>query len=269
MNRPLADFAIRALSAGVLGAAMLAAIVFGGVWGVAGLASAIGSLAGAELAAITRRERRAPDVVAGLAAIAALPFVVARFGAAGIAPVFAALVAGALAWHVSFRSLRLADTATTVFGVAYIGLAFAHLVLLRQLDGGVALCLVMVLSVWANDVFAYLVGSTLGRTPLALRISPKKTWEGFAAGSLATTLVWAVAGSALIDLPAIWLVTIGGVASLAAAIGDLAESRIKREMMVKDSGRLLPGHGGFLDRFDSFMLVTVVTYHTLLLAGAR
>jgi len=267
MSRPLADFAIRALSAGLLGAVMLVAILFGGVWGVAALASVIGVLAGVELTTITRRDRRAPDTVAGLAAIAALPLVTARFGADGIASVFAALAVGALVWHVAFRSLRLADTAITVFGVAYVGLAFAHLVLLRQLTDGVSLCLVMVLGVWANDVFAYLAGSTFGRTPMAPRISPKKTWEGFAAGTLATTLVWTVAGTILTDLAPGLLITVGIAASLAAAIGDLAESRIKREMMVKDSGRLLPGHGGFLDRFDSFILVTVVTYHVLASAG--
>lgn len=269
MSRPLADFAIRALSAGLLGAVMLATILYGGVWGVAALASVIGVLAGAELVAITRRERRTPNTLAGLAAIVALPLAAARFGADGIAPVLAALVVGALIWHVAFRSLRLADTAITVFGAAYIGLPFAHLVLLRQLPDGVSLCLVMVFGVWANDVFAYLAGSTFGRTPMAPRISPKKTWEGFLAGTLATTLVWAVVGTMLTDLPLDRLIIVGLAASLAAAIGDLAESRIKREMMVKDSGRLLPGHGGFLDRFDSFILVTIVTYHVLVLAGAR
>ncbi|MDP2299220.1 MAG: phosphatidate cytidylyltransferase [Coriobacteriia bacterium] len=269
MTAPLADFAVRTTSAALLGAVMLVAIVFGGVWGVAILVSAIGVLVAAEFYTLTRRERRTPNEVFGLTAVFALPLATARYGSAGLATTVSVLIVAALVWHVAIRSVRLSDTAVTVFGVAYIGFTLAHLVLMRQLAGGVALCLLLVFGVWANDVFAYLAGSSIGRTPLAPRISPRKTWEGFAAGTLATTLVWVVGGSYLTSMAWPSLVFVGLSASAAAALGDLAESRFKREVMVKDSGTLLPGHGGFLDRFDSFILVTVVAYYTLTLVGVR
>jgi phosphatidate cytidylyltransferase len=248
---------------------MLGAILFGGLWGVAALAAAIGVLAATEFYALTRRERRTPNEIFGLTAVAAMPFAAAGFGETGLAGVVGVFVIAALVWHVTFRAVRLADTAVTVFGAVYIGYTLAHLVLIRTLADGTMLCLTLALSVWANDVFAYLAGSTLGRTPLAPRISPKKTWEGFAAGTLATTLTWTVVGSQLTSVPMLQCVLIGLGASCAAAVGDLAESRFKREVKVKDSGRLLPGHGGFLDRFDSFILVTIVSYYALLLAGVR
>lgn len=269
MTAPLTDFAVRAGSAGLLGAIMLAAIIFGGVWGVAVLAAGIGVLAAIEFYALTRRERRTPNELFGLAAVIAAPLSTARYGNAGLATTVAVLVIAALVWHVAIRSVRLSDTAVTVFGAAYVGLTLAHLVLIRQLDNGVMFCLILVFGVWANDIFAYLAGSAFGRTPFAPRISPKKTWEGFAAGTLATVLVWVMGGSYLTDLTWPVLTVLGLTASAAAALGDLAESRFKREVMVKDSGRLLPGHGGFLDRFDSLILVTVVTYYVLLVVGAR
>ena len=105
--------------------------------------------------------------------------------------------------------------------------------------------------VWANDVFAYLVGVALGRHKMAPRISPHKSWEGFAGGIVGATVTAAVVGKFWVG-GEMWLWTIFGiVVALAAVGGDLAESWFKRAAGVKDSGRLLPGHGGLLDRFDA------------------
>ena len=129
--------------------------------------------------------------------------------------------------------------------------------------------LTIILSVWANDVFAYLIGSTMGRHKLAPRISPGKSWEGLAAGTLFTVAIW-IGLHFVIDSPVslTWLALTDVGVSAAAIVGDLAESRLKREAGVKDSGRLLPGHGGFLDRFDSLILVSVVAYYLLVWGGA-
>jgi len=105
--------------------------------------------------------------------------------------------------------------------------------------------------VWANDVFAYLVGVTMGRHKMAPHLSPNKSWEGFAGGVVGATAVSAVVGRLWIGGD-VWLwMAFGLVVALAAVGGDLAESRLKRAAGVKDSGRLLPGHGGMLDRFDA------------------
>ena len=94
-------------------------------------------------------------------------------------------------WHVFFVRVRTSDTATTVFGAVYTGFLLAYLVLiLRVFDYGMILAFAVVLSVWANDSLAYLVGSTLGRHKMAPRISPKKSWEGFVAGIAGSMIVW-------------------------------------------------------------------------------
>jgi phosphatidate cytidylyltransferase len=261
---------VRTVTALALGVVILGVLFYGGVWGVAGIVAVIAALAVTEFYALARHERRRLNEFVGLLATIAMPLVAVPWGLTGITGVVAALVIASLVWHVLIPRVRLADTALTVFGAAYIGFTLAHVVLIRQFAEGTLLVLVMLFGVWANDVLAYTVGTAVGRRPLAPAISPKKTWEGLAAGTLATIAVWLI-GGALLDLAieTAWLVAIGLAASVAAVIGDLAESRIKREVHTKDSGRLLPGHGGFLDRFDAFILISIVTYYLLLAAGVR
>jgi phosphatidate cytidylyltransferase len=143
------------------------------------------------------------------------------------------------------------------------------------------LVLAILLSVWAADVGAYFVGSLLGRHKLAPAISPGKSWEGFIGGILGSVVVWVVAlglpdtgvswleGISIADtgLTLGWVVAIGVSVAVAGLFGDLVESRIKREVGAKDSGSLLPGHGGFLDRFDSLIVVSVVAYYMLVWGG--
>ncbi len=119
--------------------------------------------------------------------------------------------------------------------------------------------------VWANDVFAYLVGVALGRHKMAPRISPHKSWEGFAGGIVGATTVAAVVGRWWAG-GEMWLWALFGlVVALAAVGGDLAESWFKRAAGVKDSGRLLPGHGGLLDRFDATLGAVPVAFLFLLI----
>ena len=164
---------------------------------------------------------------------------------------------------------RTADTAETVFGTLYTGFLLAYIVLLRSYDSGLVLALAVVLSVWLNDVGAYLVGSTIGQHKMAPRVSPKKSWEGLAAGTLACMGLWDLfrCPQAGIELP--FALACGVAVAVASVVGDLAESRMKREAGVKDSGTILPGHGGFLDRLDSLILVCVVAYWVFWWGGVR
>ncbi|MDZ4654563.1 MAG: phosphatidate cytidylyltransferase [Coriobacteriia bacterium] len=265
----LSALVVRTTTAGLLGVAFLGAILFGKYIGLAVVISVVASLAVAEFYALSRRERRLPNELFGWAAVAAMPFAAAVYGNFGLTAVVSALIIASLLWHLMFRQVRAMDTAITVFGAVYVGFTLSHFVLIRQLDAGTELALATIISVWANDSFAYLVGSAIGRHKMAPRISPNKSWEGFIAGTVFTIGVWvAVYFLASTGLSLGSHIMIGITASAAAVVGDLAESRLKREAGVKDSGKGLPGHGGFLDRFDSLTLVSIVTYYMLLFGGA-
>jgi phosphatidate cytidylyltransferase len=192
------------------------------------------------------------------------------WGLPGLSAVVTGLIAASLVWHTLFVQVRTADTALTVFGAVYTGFLLAYFVLVRSLDAGLVLSIVLIASVWANDVGAFFIGSLLGKHRLAPHISPKKSWEGFLAGVGGSLAVWAMA--AFIPASGITLVqalVTGLAVGLASVIGDLAESRMKREAGVKDSGTSLPGHGGFLDRLDSLIFVCLVAYWVLWWAGVR
>jgi len=262
--------AIRIATAVIYGATMLAAILFGRPLGLGIVLGIAAMIAVSELYGFTRREHRLPNEVFGVLAAGAMPIAAGLWGETGLMGVLTLFVVASLAWHVAFRQVRTSDTAVTVFGAVYVGYLLSHFVLLRSLDSGTELALATIISVWANDSFAYLVGSTMGKHKMAPRISPNKSWEGFAAGTLFTILVWIGLGLVAETGLSLAALTLTGICvSVAAVVGDLAESRLKREAGVKDSGTLLPGHGGFLDRFDSLILVSVVAYYLVILGGMQ
>ena len=112
--------------------------------------------------------------------------------------------------------------------------------------------------IWASDIGAYMAGKTFGKHKLAPKISPGKTWEGWAGGVLLTLAVGGALKFLLPDVPLAHLLTAAAVVAVFGPLGDLAESMLKRSVGVKDSGRIMPGHGGLLDRFDAFLLVLPV-----------
>jgi phosphatidate cytidylyltransferase len=150
--------------------------------------------------------------------------------------------------------------AVTILGTLYIGLGFGHLLLMRRLGEGMALVLAVVFGTWAGDTFAYFVGKYFGSTPMAPRLSPKKTWEGFAGGVLGTVLVVVFIGLYTVLTPSESLL-IGLTIAVVGPIGDLFESLIKRDVDAKDAGHMLPGHGGVLDRFDALLFCAVAVYY--------
>ncbi|HUY80322.1 MAG TPA: phosphatidate cytidylyltransferase [Acidobacteriaceae bacterium] len=171
----------------------------------------------------------------------------------------------------------LADTAFSVFGVLYIGLSLTTLPLLSQQDNGPALLIFLLFVVWAGDSTALYVGRAWGRRKLAPSISPGKTWEGSIAsvsGSLIITglLLWFAVflqahGVTTLSYPGSvirWLV-LAVIVNVAAQVGDLIESAIKRGAGVKDSGTLLPGHGGMLDRIDALLLAAPILWYALII----
>ncbi|MBV6652428.1 MAG: phosphatidate cytidylyltransferase [Mameliella sp.] len=149
------------------------------------------------------------------------------------------------------------NVAFIMLGLIYIGIPFA-LLLLVAFDGDLyypnIVFSLLVLN-WVNDSGAYLFGSKLGKTPLFPRISPKKTWEGSAGGMLLTLLFSAIIYYTFQELTlSDWLV-LAVIVVVFGSLGDLVESMLKRSVQIKDSGGLLPGHGGLLDRFDAFIFL--------------
>lgn len=171
-------------------------------------------------------------------------------------------------------SFSIAGAAYTILGITYIGLPFAHLLLLRftdaslylpsywggSLSAGAVYLWIAFTGTWANDTFAYLVGSMWGKHKLCPAISPGKTVEGAIGGVCGTLAAVMILGS-IYGLPVLHLLLIGLIVGIMAPLGDLTESALKRFTGVKDSGRLLPGHGGVLDRFDSIMFTVPAVYY--------
>ena len=163
----------------------------------------------------------------------------------------------------------IANIATTFMGVIYVALPMAALLFVPQLLVGKwsAWAMMAFISIiWINDIFAYLVGVTLGKHRLCERISPKKSWEGFFGGLIGAIGAAALFGHLFEGDLLVWT-GFGLVASLSGVAGDLVESLIKREVDVKDSGKMMPGHGGFLDRFDAlYISVPFVVVYLLVIS---
>ena len=152
----------------------------------------------------------------------------------------------------------IANIATTFMGIIYVALPMAMLLYIPQMLVGkwsAWAMLAFVSIIWINDICAYLVGVSIGKHRLCERISPKKSWEGFF-GGLAGAIGFAVLFGHLLGGNLVVWGGLGLVVALAGVAGDLIESLIKREVDVKDSGTMMPGHGGFLDRFDALFIAT-------------
>ena len=191
-----------------------------------------------------------------------------------------------------------ADACISIAGVSYIGLPFAHLILLRFLteerdlfeliadfqkifggaditqiitnlnvDKGCALIWILFTCTWASDTFAYFVGKSIGSHKLASSISPNKTVEGFLGSVVGTTLTGVLVGNFLFGFPLIQMAIAGFILSIVATLGDLVESVIKRFTGIKDSGFIIPGHGGVLDRFDSIFFTAPIFYYYVIVVG--
>lgn len=150
-----------------------------------------------------------------------------------------------------------ANVAFIVLGMAYIGVPFALLEFIAFDDGFFYANTVFGLLVltWFNDTGAYVVGSRFGKTPLFPRISPKKTWEGAAGGAIAAFLAGFLVFAFFHEHRLVDWLALAAIATVFGNLGDLVESMLKRSVNIKDSGSLLPGHGGLLDRFDAFIFL--------------
>jgi phosphatidate cytidylyltransferase len=232
-----------------------------------------------EYLALTDLGRAKPPRIAVVVAIVAL--FAGNFQYPDLTPTLFGILSLGLFVYCAFRSPTervMPDAAYSVFCLVYTGLTLLALPALREEPDGPSLVLFLLCVVWAGDIVALYVGRAIGRHKLAPRLSPNKTWEG-TIGSVAGSLLAAGGLLGLERLLAVhfestrlsypedvwyWLV-LAVVVNIAAQVGDLAESALKRSVNVKDSGMLLPGHGGVLDRIDALLLAAPVLWYAMII----
>lgn len=259
------DIGLRAASAVVLAPAAVLAIWAGGLWFLALMLLACALLA-AEWAMMSAA--RAWRVMAGAVAFGLVAGVVAAH-AGQLSLALVMLVFGAVAAGLFARN-RGQEALDAAYGVLYLGWPAVLLIWLRDVDtaSGLAWTVSAFAIAWASDIMAYLVGSLVGGPKLWPRFSPNKTWSGFIGGLAAGTVAGAALGTFLdMGIGAYWGAALGLAAALATMAGDLWESALKRRYGVKDAGKLIPGHGGLLDRVDGLMFAVVVVACGRLIVG--
>lgn len=159
----------------------------------------------------------------------------------------------------------IVDVAVTLLGMIYIGWFFSYFLFLRNLTEHGAYLFFLMFTIWAMDIVAYLVGKKFGRHKMAPSISPNKSWEGAIAGFIVCVIAADIfSGFAMIN--GTHALILGAIIGIVAQLSDLVESVIKRDAGVKDAGNLLPGHGGILDRMDSFILTVPILYYYIVWA---
>ena len=233
-------------------------------WGLTLLVVLGGIIALLELTRMGFGDRRNPALTGIALGLTSLLIIRPHWNLSTDAILLSSLAGALMAMLCSSHAItsRLHDTAVAIFGPLYIGLTLSTLVATRALPSGEWLIVFIAVVTWASDIGAYYAGTLWGRHPLAPSISPKKSIEGLAGG-----LVLAVAVALVTQ---IWLVpqltmfhalALGVVMTGTGLIGDLCESVMKRAVGVKDSGGILPGHGGMLDRLDSLLFTAPTFYY--------
>jgi phosphatidate cytidylyltransferase len=276
----------RILTAAVLILAVLALIFFGKLWMITLFAAIIAELAAYEylrLAAVGAEAHdaklRIPIWWMALGTMLAFVVTLPDFPLEAQLPVLSALTLALFAWNGFLSPLIqvLPDTAQGLFGLIWIVYPLTLIPLLWKQEDGPALLLFLMVCVWAGDIAALYIGRTFGKHKLAPRLSPGKTWEGAIASIIGSILVAALVvylsdtlnarGNTILHIsePLWQSLVLAAIINIAAQLGDLLESAIKRGAGVKDSGTILPGHGGILDRIDALLLAAPVLWFTLLL----
>lgn len=262
----MTNFVSRVTVVAVALPAVLGLVWLGGWWLFVLLAAA-GMAALHELYAMARPLR--PVVIAGYAGLLLTLFGIElgglRWGTGGLLSTLA--LAFLIKGIAETRQSATVTVGTTMLGVTWIGLGLGYMILIRGIPVHSRLAaFTVLLAVWGGDTAAYFFGRLAGRHKLAPVISPGKTWEGFVAGTIVTVLIpfFALYSDRKHFLPIWQEFALGAVIAVAAPMGDLFESAVKRDLQVKDSGRLLGGHGGVLDRVDALLFATIASFYALL-----
>jgi phosphatidate cytidylyltransferase len=229
------------------------------------LVTAAITMAGAEMFQALRTRGYQPATLLGLVGCGAMVLAAYNYGGAAFPLVLSLMVIFSFLWYLAgvVHAKPTMNIAVTLFAFVYVGFlgSFAALLLAYPDELGVGILLGAVICTAAHDIGAYLVGKYWGKTPLAPELSPNKTFEGLVGGVLASVFIGLLIVSRIGPWDAGKAFWLGVVVAIAAPLGDLCESMIKRDLGVKDMGKLLPGHGGVLDRIDALLFVIPAVYY--------
>ena len=251
----------RLASAIVLIPLIIGSVILGGLAFLALVAVCL-LIAGFEFFQMAQRAGHHPNFIVGIGLIAL--FLLNVFtGGAWLREILTAALVISLAVALFWRSNDwIVSWGLTFVGALYIGVLGSYFYLMRTLPDGASWTAIVLLAAWGTDTGAYIAGTRFGRHGFFTSISPKKTWEGAIGGWVVATVAMVALGS-IVGLPMLHGLFLGFGVGIAATVGDLAESVIKRQMGAKDSGAIVPGHGGLLDRMDSLLFAAVFAYYYL------
>ena len=249
---------VAAIGIGVaLGAVFICSLIFDKQWFIPFIAVFVG-FGTWELATISRTSKRhVPRIPILIAALAMLPATF-YFGYFGQIVTLGVGILFAIVWHLVQRRLSSSDITDrdvlmSAFTLAYVPFLASFAVLMTARDGGQWWTLGTMIIIASVDTGAFATGVLFGKTPMAPKISPKKTWEGFVGSALFGSIDGYFIATSMLHIDWWWGVILGLIILGVATVGDLIESLIKRELGTKDASHFLPGHGGFLDRLDSVL----------------
>jgi phosphatidate cytidylyltransferase len=240
--------------------------IWAGQWFYIALITTMAMLCVRELCRLFTLKGYSPATMLVTASVLMIDILAGVTGPSYSAPIIAFSSVAILLWLLVRKRPRagIADVSTSIFAVIYIGFLPSYLLLVRNFPEpyGLQFTILLHTTIWATDIFAYFGGRFLGRTKLLEAVSPKKTIEGSLTGTICAALTamgWAFA----FNFPWYHGLALGALVSVIAQIGDLGESLIKRDAGAKDSGTIIPGHGGILDRMDSYLLSGAAVYYYL------
>lgn len=262
------DMSTRVVTGVIAAGVLLAATAIGSTALVLLVLAAV-TMAGAEMFQALRTRGYQPATLLGLVGCGSMVLAAYNYGLAAFPLVLTLMVIFSFLWYLAgvVHAKPTMNIAVTLFAFVYVGFlgSFASLFLAVPGERGVGLLLGAVICTAAHDIGAYLVGKYWGKTPLAPELSPNKTFEGLVGGVLASVFIALVVVSRIGPWDAGKAFWLGVVVAIAAPLGDLCESMIKRDLGVKDMGKLLPGHGGVLDRIDALLFVIPAIYYLCVL----
>lgn len=261
----------RVLSGIALGIITIGSLLAGG-WFLYGLTLMIALIGMFELYRVIRVEKSPLAVIGYLTAIAYYICMVTTDGRYHMLLIVLAMMAMMAVYVFTFPKYKAQDVTMTFFGIVYVAIALSYIYQVRVLTDGIYVVWLIFVASWGNDTFAYFTGVLFGKHKMAPVLSPKKSVEGAIGGVLGATILGFVYGcivssrmSDIIIYPAVTFAVASCIGAILAIVGDLCASAIKRNHEVKDYGKLIPGHGGILDRYDSVIFTAPAVYWAVFL----